>query len=61
VYNPIETRFLRDAAQAGAIVIDGVEMFVCQAAEQFNLFTSFNAPLDGMRKTVLEKLRRNKI
>lgn len=61
VYNPIETRFLRDAAQAGAIVIDGVEMFVCQAAEQFNLFTSFNAPLDVMRKTVLEKLRRNKI
>ena len=61
VYNPIETRFLRDAAQAGAIVIDGVEMFVCQAAAQFNLFTSFNAPLDVMRKTVLEKLRRNKI
>jgi 3-dehydroquinate dehydratase/shikimate dehydrogenase len=61
VYNPIETRFLRDAAQAGAIVIDGVEMFVFQAAAQFNLFTSFNAPLDVMRKTVLEKLRRNKI
>jgi len=38
-----------------------VEMFVCQAAAQFNLFTSFNAPLDVMRKTVLEKLRRNKI
>jgi 3-dehydroquinate dehydratase/shikimate dehydrogenase len=61
VYNPIETRFLRDAAQAHATIIDGVEMFVCQAAEQFNLFTSFNAPLDVMRKTVLEKLRRNKI
>lgn len=61
VYNPIETRFLRDAAQAKAIVIDGIEMFVYQAAAQFNLFTSFNAPLDVMRKTVLEKLRRKKI
>ncbi len=60
VYNPIETCFLRGAEQAGAIVVDGVEMFVCQAAEQFKLFTSFNAPLDVMRKTVLEKLRRNK-
>jgi len=61
VYNPIETQFLIGAAQARAIVINGIEMFVCQAAEQFNLFTSFNAPLDVMRKTVLEKLRRNKI
>lgn len=61
VYNPIETRFLREAALAQATIINGIEMFVCQAAAQFNLFTSFNAPLDVMRETVLEKLRRNKI
>lgn len=57
VYNPIETRFLREAAEAHAVTIDGVEMFVHQAAEQFNLFTSLKAPLDVMRRTVLEKLR----
>ncbi len=61
VYNPIETRFLMEAKKAQAITIDGLEMFVCQAAEQFKLFTSLSASLDVMRNTAMKKLRKTEV
>ena len=39
VYQPRYTKFLRDAAAAGAIAIPGSEMFLTQAAAQVELFT----------------------
>ncbi|KAA8549214.1 hypothetical protein F0562_000898 [Nyssa sinensis] len=39
VYTPRNTRLLQEAAEAGAIVVSGVEMFVRQALGQFKLFT----------------------
>lgn len=39
VYTPMETRLLREAALEGATTVSGVEMFVGQAAQQFELFT----------------------
>ncbi len=39
IYNPAETRFLKHARAKGCITISGVEMFVLQAARQFELFT----------------------
>ncbi|HKN46602.1 MAG TPA: hypothetical protein VJ144_01420, partial [Candidatus Polarisedimenticolia bacterium] len=56
VYNPPETRFLKEARALGAGVIGGIEMFVAQGAAQFRLFTGREAPLDVMRRTVLEAL-----
>jgi 3-dehydroquinate dehydratase / shikimate dehydrogenase len=44
VYNPVETRFLREAVDAGCQSIGGLEMLVTQAAEQFRLWTSAVAP-----------------
>ncbi len=44
VYNPRETRFLAEAAAAGAIVVDGVEMFLRQAAAQFALWSGRDLP-----------------
>lgn len=44
VFNPVRTKFLREAAAAGAITVDGVEMFVRQAAEQFRLWTGREMP-----------------
>ncbi|MCB9887314.1 MAG: type I 3-dehydroquinate dehydratase [Planctomycetes bacterium] len=40
VYQPRWTRFLRDAAAQGAVVVPGAEMFLHQAAAQVELFTS---------------------
>ena len=56
VYNPVETRLLREARAAGSPVIDGVQMFVGQAAVQFNLFVSKDAPIELMRRVVESKL-----
>ena len=53
VYNPVETRLLKDARQAGCRTIPGLEMFLHQAATQFELWTNQPAPVDVMR-TVLE-------
>ena len=56
IYNPPETRFLREARARGHQVIDGLEMFVEQAAAQFVLFTGREAPRDVMRETALRGL-----
>ncbi|HEX8088499.1 MAG TPA: shikimate dehydrogenase [Blastocatellia bacterium] len=56
IYNPLETRFLKDARGEGCQVISGIEMLIAQAALQFKLWTGEQAPLDLMRRAALEKL-----
>jgi shikimate dehydrogenase len=58
VYNPLETKLLADARRAGCRVISGVEMFINQAVLQFELFTNATAPVEVMRKIVMERLGR---
>jgi shikimate dehydrogenase len=53
VYNPRDTRLLKDAKAAGCRTIPGLEMFLHQAAAQFELWTNQTAPADVMR-AVLE-------
>jgi 3-dehydroquinate dehydratase/shikimate dehydrogenase len=49
VYNPRETRFMREARAAGCeIIVDGLPMLVAQAAAQFKLWTGQDAPLEVM-------------
>lgn len=52
VYNPPETRLLREARARGCTTISGLEMFVRQGARQFELFTGRAAPVDVMREAV---------
>ena len=56
VYNPVETRLLSDARDAGCVTISGVEMFVNQGALSFEMFTGKKAPKEVMRETVLNAL-----
>lgn len=56
VYNPLETRLLREARMAGLVTVDGLEMFIGQAAEQFRLFTGIDGPVELMRGKVLASL-----
>jgi 3-dehydroquinate dehydratase/shikimate dehydrogenase len=56
IYNPIETRLLREARRHGRVTIDGVAMFVNQAAAQFERWTHRKAPTRLMRDVVLRKL-----
>jgi 3-dehydroquinate dehydratase/shikimate dehydrogenase len=57
IYNPIQTKLLRIAEAAGAKTIGGVEMFVRQAAGQFEAWTGKNAPLELMRRVVEQRLQ----
>ena len=56
VYNPLETRLLKMARGAGKGTISGLEMFLEQAAAQFELWTGETAPRGPMRNSVLERL-----
>lgn len=59
VYNPIETRFMRQARAAGCECIGGFQMLVTQAAEQFKLWTGRDAPLEVMSDAALKALISN--
>ena len=56
VYNPIETPMLRAARERGCQTIDGVQMFVRQAAEQFRIWTGKAAPAELLDRICREKL-----
>ncbi|MDD5135347.1 MAG: shikimate dehydrogenase, partial [Phycisphaerae bacterium] len=48
IYNPAETLLLKQAKQAGAKTVSGIEMFIGQAAEQFKLFTHTDCPMETL-------------
>lgn len=50
VYNPEQTLFIKEGRQRGCVTVTGVDMFVSQAAMQFELFTGKKAPTDLMRR-----------
>ena len=52
VYNPEQTLLLKQAREMGCRIISGIEMFVRQAAMQFELFTGEPQPLEAMRTTM---------
>ena len=56
IYDPVETRLLKMAKAVGAEVIPGVEMFVQQAARQFEIWTGKPAPADEMMNVVVKAL-----
>jgi 3-dehydroquinate dehydratase / shikimate dehydrogenase len=57
IYDPVETRFLKQARAAGAQVIPGIEMFVQQAARQFEIWTGKPAPVDEMQRVAILALQ----
>jgi shikimate 5-dehydrogenase/3-dehydroquinate dehydratase, type I len=57
VYDPAETRLLKLAKERGAQLIPGIEMFVHQAARQFEIWTGKPAPFDEMLRVVLLALQ----
>ena len=58
IYNPLKTKLLRDAEAKGCKIISGLEMFVRQGAGQLKLWTGREAPLQLMKKTVRERLKK---
>jgi 3-dehydroquinate dehydratase / shikimate dehydrogenase len=56
VYNPMDTTLIRRAKSQGAEVICGLEMFLEQAARQFEIWTGESAPRSVMEKAAMEAL-----
>ncbi len=56
VYNPLTTRLVREAKQAGLKAVGGLPMFLAQAAAQFNLWTGREFPMEEGEAVVLEAL-----
>ncbi len=56
VYNPLKTRLLQEAESVGCRIVPGVEMFIHQAVFQFELWTGESAPVNCMRRVVMEAL-----
>ncbi|MGQ0556026.1 MAG: shikimate dehydrogenase [Nitrospiraceae bacterium] len=57
VYNPRETRLLKDARHAGCRTIHGLDMFLNQAVAQFELWTDQPAPVEVMRQVLESHFR----
>ena len=49
VYNPIQTRFLRQAEAAGATTIGGLEMLIQQGSRSFEHWTGRKFPIENIR------------
>ncbi|MFD2612674.1 shikimate dehydrogenase [Paenibacillus gansuensis] len=56
IYNPLETRWLKEAAEAGCVTHGGLGMFIYQGAFAFEYWTGIEAPAAVMRETVLASL-----
>ena len=56
VYNPLETLLIKRATALGKEVVPGLQMFLEQAAQQFEIWTGESAPRPVMEKAALEAL-----
>ncbi len=61
VYNPIRTRLLREAAEAGAVTISGADMLAWQGALAFEKWTGSRAPIELMKRVVREELEKHEV
>ncbi|WP_073058894.1 shikimate dehydrogenase [Fodinibius roseus] len=57
VYNPMKTKFLALAEQAGATTIGGLEMLIQQGSRSFEYWTGRSFPLDNVRKRLYAHFR----
>lgn len=56
VYRPVDTPLLRQARASGCTPIEGLEMFLVQAAGQFRIWTGEEPPLPAWRMAAQQRL-----
>jgi shikimate dehydrogenase len=55
VYTPVETTFLRDAADAGLKIISGYELFFGQGIDAWQIFTRQPLDHDALRQAISDE------
>ncbi len=56
IYNPIETKLLKDAKGSECHTVNGLTMFINQAAEQFRLWTGIEPSVELMKNVAMDML-----
>ncbi len=57
VYNPLETRLLREAARVGLATLGGIEMLVYQGAASFEMWLERPAPVPVMMEAAIQAMQ----
>jgi len=57
VYNPKETKLLKLARESGAATSNGIGMLLYQGVMAFEIWTGQSAPVDVMRKALMEGIK----
>ncbi|HWO97938.1 MAG TPA: shikimate dehydrogenase [Bacillus sp. (in: firmicutes)] len=60
IYNPLETKLLKDAKSRGAMTHNGIGMFVMQGALAFEKWTNKRPDIEAMEEIILKKLQNKK-
>jgi len=58
IYRPMRTKLLKIAERRGIATVSGVEMFIAQGIAQWEIWMGERAPVETMRRVVLDVLRR---
>ncbi|MDR3291678.1 MAG: shikimate dehydrogenase [Methanobrevibacter sp.] len=58
VYNPIKTRFIKEAEKADAKAIPGIKMLLYEALDAFKIWTGVEVPINIIEKDVNKYLRK---
>ncbi|MCR4335821.1 MAG: shikimate dehydrogenase [archaeon] len=58
VYEPMETKLLKEAKKKGCRTINGLEMLLNQGYAGFKLFTGQEAPREEMREAIMKELKK---
>ncbi|MDF2857164.1 MAG: shikimate dehydrogenase [Neobacillus sp.] len=56
IYNPLETKLLKEAKQKGASTQNGLDMFIYQGALAFEKWTGISPDVQRMKENVLKQL-----
>jgi len=59
-YNPAKTRFLIEAEEMGCSIMNGLGMSLYQGAEQIELWSGKDAPIEVMRQELMNILSEKK-
>jgi shikimate 5-dehydrogenase len=55
VYQPLQTRLLREAKEKGCLTVNGLEMFVRQGVAQLEIWTGERLEIKQVRKDLLRR------
>lgn len=57
VYNPLETRLIKEAKEVGCRTILGIEMLLYQGVKQFEYYVGRKAPIEVMREALMKNVK----